>query len=73
MPGWLIQNPNGGEDAAYAVWVADSEAAILVLGKCLKVQPKALRLVRALLDDALERFGAQPGRVARIAMHPVPD
>lgn len=68
MPGWLIHVTTKGGSSTYAVWVVGEWNAVQMIARRLGVSPETIEIKGRLSDRALERLGAQPGRIASVAV-----
>lgn len=63
MSGWLFKVSDRGAMLRYAVWEPDKNRATRLLGKRLGLDALP-EVLSDLSDTALQKFGAEPGRVA---------
>jgi hypothetical protein len=66
MTGWLVRVSERETVSSYAVWIVGEEEARRRIAQKLGVLPEEVELAEKLSDAALDRLGAQPGRIARV-------
>lgn len=66
MKGWLVRVTEGDSFSLYAVHVARQREALQQIARTLRTSPMNVAIVEELSEPDLNRFGAHPGRVAKV-------